>query len=313
MRAVGVSMVRNEADVIEAFVRHNLRVLDALHVVDHGSFDGTGEVLVALAREGLPLTVTHDPSLAQRQAEVLSAAAHAAFAAGADIVFPLDADEFLRIPDRPLAERVIAGVPAGLNAALHWRTHIVDFDAAPPAHPLAAVRTRLAAERHGLHKVVLTRAFAEAPAAMLGPGSHTVWQDCARAPPSADARIARVAPAVAALAHVPVRSAGQLSGKVTQGWLAHRAARPANPELAFHWRELHDEIRRDGPPSQARLLDIAVNYGLPQAQWRPARDVERVYDPLALDVELRYGALVRRDTAQIAREFAERLARAIAT
>ena len=30
MRLFGVAMVRNEADVIEAFVRHNLGVLDGL-------------------------------------------------------------------------------------------------------------------------------------------------------------------------------------------------------------------------------------------------------------------------------------------
>jgi len=313
MRAIGVSMVRNEADVIEAFVRHNLRVLDRLHVVDHGSFDGTREILEALEREGLPLTIAHDATLAQRQAGVLSEAARAAFAAGADVVFPLDADEFLRVSDRALLGRVIAGLPPDLNAALHWRTYIVDFDAATSAHPLAAVRTRLAIERHGLHKVVLTRAFADAPLAMLGPGNHTVWPDGTPAASSAPPRLARIASALAALAHVPVRSAAQLVRKVTLGWLAHRAALPANPDLAFHWRELHDEFARDGPPSAARLLDIAVNYGLPQAQWRPARDVARVSDPLPLDVELRYGALVRRDTDALARDFAQRLAREVAT
>ena len=34
MRLFGVTMVRNEADVIEAYVRHNLTVLDGLVVID---------------------------------------------------------------------------------------------------------------------------------------------------------------------------------------------------------------------------------------------------------------------------------------
>ena len=38
-------MVRNEADILEAFVRHNLTVLDRMLVVDHGSMDGTAEML----------------------------------------------------------------------------------------------------------------------------------------------------------------------------------------------------------------------------------------------------------------------------
>ena len=60
MRLWGVSMVRNEADVIEAFVRHNLGVLDGLAIVDHGSFDGTTEILAELQREDLSLRIVRD-------------------------------------------------------------------------------------------------------------------------------------------------------------------------------------------------------------------------------------------------------------
>ena len=58
MRLLGVAMVRDEADVIEAFVRHTLSVLDGLAIVDHGSLDGTSDILASLAAEGLPLFVT---------------------------------------------------------------------------------------------------------------------------------------------------------------------------------------------------------------------------------------------------------------
>ena len=34
-KRVGLSMVRNESDVIETFIRHNLTLLDELHIVDH--------------------------------------------------------------------------------------------------------------------------------------------------------------------------------------------------------------------------------------------------------------------------------------
>ncbi|MEP6998210.1 MAG: glycosyltransferase family 2 protein, partial [Betaproteobacteria bacterium] len=53
-------MVRNEADVIEAFVRHNLSVLDGLAIIDHGSLDGTGDILAKLQTENLPLRVERD-------------------------------------------------------------------------------------------------------------------------------------------------------------------------------------------------------------------------------------------------------------
>ena len=50
-----VSMVRNEADVIESFVRHNLQVADVLYCIDHASTDGTSDILANLQREGLSL------------------------------------------------------------------------------------------------------------------------------------------------------------------------------------------------------------------------------------------------------------------
>ena len=51
-KRVGLSMVRNESDVIETFIRHNLILLDELHIVDHNSSDNTREILTLLKQEG---------------------------------------------------------------------------------------------------------------------------------------------------------------------------------------------------------------------------------------------------------------------
>jgi hypothetical protein len=67
VRLIGAAQVRNEADIIEAFVRHNLSRLDGLLIIDHRSDDRTRDILAALAREGLPLALTLDDDPAQRQ------------------------------------------------------------------------------------------------------------------------------------------------------------------------------------------------------------------------------------------------------
>ena len=54
MKIWGVSMVRNEEDIVEAFVRHNLTILDGMLVVDHNSTDRTPAILTALCAERLP-------------------------------------------------------------------------------------------------------------------------------------------------------------------------------------------------------------------------------------------------------------------
>lgn len=95
-RIVTISMVKNEADVIESFVRHALLIADFLLVTDHDSTDGTGEILAQLREEGLPLAVEGYTGAGHDQAEVMTALMYRAIEEyGADIIIPLDADEFL--------------------------------------------------------------------------------------------------------------------------------------------------------------------------------------------------------------------------
>ena len=167
MRLWGVAMVRNEADVVEAFVRHNLSILDGLAIVDHGSFDGTAEILTNLRREGLPLHIgqDHEPSF-QQSLRITQAARKTLAEEGADFVFALDADEFLRVPDRERVEQALRDVPPGMHAVAHWLTYVPDSfaDGLPfgPGH----LRRRLRVERHteqGYHKVIVGRALLERP------------------------------------------------------------------------------------------------------------------------------------------------------
>ena len=308
MRLVGVAMVRNDADVIEAFVGHNAALLDALIVIDHGSVDGTRDILLALAEEGLPLTIESESELAQRQPEVLTRAASDAFAKGADVVFPLDADEFLKVSNRALLDDVLAKLPSGLNAALQWQTYVPEGARCPPEQPLRGARRRLAVERHGLHKLALTRAFAGDADAVLGPGSHTIRS--LRGETNAPSHLARLRTDVAALAHLPVRSAEQLMRKVTIGWLAHRAARRSNADLAFHWRELYEAFDGDRLPSPNEVATIAANYGVARARWLPLRDIAFIDDPLPPGMPSRYRHLIGVDAEARVRAFAERLASA---
>ena len=57
MRLAGVTMVRNECDIVEAFLRHNEAVLDRLYILDNESSDGTLEILQRLAASRLSVKV----------------------------------------------------------------------------------------------------------------------------------------------------------------------------------------------------------------------------------------------------------------
>ena len=111
MRSVAIACVKNEIDIIEAFVRHTLALVDRLVVLDNGSQDGTSEVF-APSKEGLPLDIVTDRSVGKYQSRRMTRLMHD-WAIGrydADWVVALDGDEFLVIPqDTPLIPEDIQG------------------------------------------------------------------------------------------------------------------------------------------------------------------------------------------------------------
>ena len=305
MRLFGVAMVRNEADVIEALVRHNLRVLDGLAIADHGSLDGTSEILPSLQAEGLPLRVGQAGEAAFFQSRHMTRLAREALSGGnADFVFALDADEFLKVRSRANLERALAVVPPGMHVLAHWLTYVpADFESTDGAFGPGHLWRRLAVERHSMHKVIVSRALLQQPQAFITDGNHLVSEPEAAKPP----RHARLPSAVVAYAHCPVRSRDQLASKIVMGYLADLAAQVPGKEFAHHWGELYATIRAGEKLSPKRLREIACNYTLPFAKWLPVEQIELVEDPVPLEVGLRYPPSVAPDTLRRLMRFTEAL------
>lgn len=106
MKIIAITMVKNEMDVIESFVRHTLTFADELIVCEHQSSDATREILEKLQAEGLPVELQTEYNAAYEQAEVMCRLLAEAAARGADLILPLDADEFL-LPKAPGDVRAI--------------------------------------------------------------------------------------------------------------------------------------------------------------------------------------------------------------
>jgi hypothetical protein len=301
MRLVGVAMVRNEADIVEAFVRHNLGFLDSLSIVDNGSVDGTSEILANLQAEGLPLKVSRDADPAYRQSDTMTALARDVLAAsGADFVFALDADEFLKTESRLALERALADVPPDTHAAMHWLTYVPDAFGDTEGFGPGHLWWRLKTERNPSRKVIVGRILLERPDHVLAMGSHVVLvRDGSKIQPHALMRQDAIA-----LAHCPVRSRAQLEGKIVVGYLAHVAARAKG---AHHWHALYAELRDGATFTEDRLREIACNYGLLREIWLPSTEIELIEDPVPLNVELRYLSEARVDALRLLMQYTESL------
>jgi hypothetical protein len=307
MRLFGVAMVRNEADVIEAFVRHNLIVLDGLAIVDHASFDGTSDILRELQREGLPLRVVPDSNAAHFQSQRITQIVREVIGdEGADFVFALDADEFLKSASRATLEQALGEVPVGLHAVAHWLTYVPDSfeDEGAPFGP-GHLRRRIRTERNKLTKVIVGRTLLARPTDYVADGNHFVVDPSRASLPSH----ARVRQDVVAVAHCPVRSRCQLESKIVIGYLAHLARRDGSDAFAYHWRDLYEELRAGATLTPKRLHEIACNYGLPREKWLPVDAIELVTDPVPLRVAIRYRAPKAMDTLRRLMRFTEMVVR----
>src|SRR5262244_1682810 len=139
-------MIRNDADIVEAFVRHSLRLLDHLFVIVHCPEDGTGKILRALHEEKLPMTLVFDDEPAFLQGERLTWLARQAQAAlPSDFIFLIDADEFIVPPDRDAIDSALAVVsPEAPAARIQLRTFVAAADdPAGELHPLRRIRYRV--------------------------------------------------------------------------------------------------------------------------------------------------------------------------
>ena len=259
MRVVAVSMVKDEEDAIEAFVRHTLAVADHLVVFDHHSTDRTGYALHQLVREGLPLTVLTDDEFEYRQAARTTALIRLAVAAHrADWVLPLDADEFLQAESPAAFRQLLAARPL---SAPHLRLPLVNYGPHPAddrgeANPVRRLRHRL--RRVDTGKVAIPRRIVTAPGFAVSTGNHDVCVNDAVLP--FDVAVG------GHLAHFPIRSGWQAALKVVQ----HETQRAAGgyggggTHYGLHYARLvHDPARFLAEPELYLCGEVAE----PAAYW----------------------------------------------
>ncbi len=315
MRLIGVAMVRNEADVVETFVRHNLAFLDHLVVVDHGSTDATAELLRELRAEGLPLTIGLDRSIEFQQGRVLSEAMRRALTAhDADYGFALDADEFIVAPSRAALEAQLARIGADSIGYLPWTLYVpspaVPADA---AHPFARLRHRIDDPRVTMAKVVVPRTFSSRTDRYIDSGNHWVFDVV----PGAPQRTLDGVTLDARLAHLPFRSVAQTAQKVVLGHFAHRLAFGSGDDTAhinWHWRHVYERVLA-GALALEDLALLAKQSYLGERAFEHAHDTEPpvlIEDPLPIAEPLRYASLARVDPLARLAEWTDRLIASLA-
>jgi len=275
---VAVSMVRNEQDIIEPFVRHNLQFVDAMVVLDHGSVDDTPALLERLAAETDRLSVGRVGGFGFTQAAVTNGLIHAVQRVfRADFVIALDADEFLRVADGTALRAAFGRIPLGDAGLIAWQTFLPARWPALGSHDAPrGMRRRRRTESPGHSKVVLRLDGGEAADWTVDRGNH--W-----ARHAARDTVAHHALTDLRLIHVPIRSVEQATAKTALGWLSRLAADPAvrQGEYSKQYRLIFDRIAAGAPigPRDLRTLSLTYAQDIPtgairdRVEWRYRRSL----------------------------------------
>jgi Glycosyl transferase family 2 len=308
VKIVSLSMVRNEADIVEAWVRYHSPQLDHMVVVCSRSADNTREILRALQAEGLPLEVRDRDALDYPQSEVTTQLMRdVARRMQPDWLLPLDADEFLIPRAAPTARDAVTSLPGDRVALMEMRAYVPTEDDPDDPNVLRRIRHRNELPPEGDfgergRKALVPLLLARRTRAVVAVGNHwLVDSDTGNLLPSAPV-------AEPLLAHFPFRSAEQARTKAVGGWIATLAVADQSPGLLGHWRELLEAVVGRERLSTSELQSLAF-HGVVDG---PPTDVERlVVAPVPAPFELRYEQRTA-DAQAVALDSAEALAGEIA-
>lgn len=243
-RTVGVSMVRDEEDIIGATVRHLLHEVDAVLVADNRSTDGTREVLRAIEAE-YPgrVVVVEDPDPAYRQSAKMTALAdRARTELGAEWVVPFDADEWWYSPFGRIADVLDELHPPWAIVPATLYDHVATALDEPHTDPTQRIGWRRQTPTP-LPKV----ACRWWPGLTIAQGNHDAWYP---------APVGRFDPLLV-VRHFPNRSAEQFIRKARNGAEAYRAAGDSIPETqGAHWRQWGDLLDGQGPEALAEVYRL---------------------------------------------------------
>lgn len=258
MRLSIISYIRNEADIVETFVRHQAKMAAKIIIVLRPSEDGTEAILASLQAEGFPLIILPDAKQEFRQAEALQEAFTHAMKDDPDWILPLDCDEFLvgniALPD------ALASLPEDVITLLPWHTYVPTMDDDPTeTNVLRRITHRRANEVRPFYKALIPSFLFDR--AHLQTGNHTVIDRSTGQPfPS-------VLSSSLFLAHFPVHSVTQIQRKIDTGWTG--LAAHASSDQGYHWRNLHARFT-EFPPNATDLTDIALRYALQEDDPTPS-------------------------------------------
>ena len=273
MKIVSITTIKNEADIIESFVRYHQNIFDLMIILDNGSTDDTSYILNELINEGLPIKVILDKDKYFEPAIKYNFLLDKAINEfQADIICPLDADEFLTCDEgnpRRYVEKIPKDTYFTVNRVSYVPTeHDDETDLFVPSRIQYLRDPSL--EIQG--KIIITRQLVEDYGARLTIGNHYLKMDKLK-----KHNVSNIEDNDLCIAHFPLRSIKQTMSKVLTNYPNSLARKNVDPNrISYHYTIMYNKIKQRGTLDMEAVTDYATKYDLRHNRGREDfdRDVE---------------------------------------
>ncbi len=253
-----ISMVKNEMDVIESFVRYHINIFDGMIFLDNNSTDKTPTILTLLKNEGLPIYIFEDEDEEFNfQKKINRILLIAVEKYKADIIVPLDADEFLISSNKGNPKQILDRIEFPTYSLAKWKTFVPTFDKdnVEKFIPSKIIYARDNAVEK-FYKAILPKELVEKYNVELVNGSHDLIYD-----QRYEDSINRIYNSDLIIAHYPIRSKEQTISKIVVGWINELNRFDRKDGENFHWKKIFDKIKEDEIDNED-ILNFAKEFAL---------------------------------------------------
>lgn len=127
MKIVSMTMVGNESEIIESFIRYNSNFVDEMHLILSGSIDNSIHIIRKMIKEGYSIILHDESLLSYEQRYIENKYMNFLVERGdIDIVLPLDADEFITGIDNP--RKILETLNLNQVYEIQWKNYVMHPD-----------------------------------------------------------------------------------------------------------------------------------------------------------------------------------------
>jgi len=240
-KIVLISMVKNESDIIESFIRYHLNIVDEILISDHNSCDSTRSIIESIRDEGFPIHIFHENSAEHQQSKVMTNLMHkAVHEYKADVIIPLDADEFIAPVE---ADHDIKSILHDLNIDTVYNINSTIYfpcDSANNNDSFFPWRLFYKSNSHqGKGKIIIGREIPEKHHASIEQGNHDISISKRKRK-----HVKYFEHEQIQIVHIPFRSYQQFLSKISVGWVSNTARYNKKFLDAYHWRDAFTKIKQ---------------------------------------------------------------------